>query len=203
MRIYVAFLAILLASAPSCSKQRGTPVSDPEVPLVFEGFSIKPPLGDNWFIATRSSTVVRLAKDTGERFHSALAQADITVFPPGAPPPPPRKVMLDFLAQKLKQSFDKARYRSLKITPSPSTRDDCIANDFSVEDTSPRGKVFLLTGRTAYCVPESSVRFVHLHFSQRVPLGEEPDPIVGEVEPFLRSLKFTPSSPGGVDEKPK
>ncbi len=68
--------------------------------------------------------------------------------------------------------------------------------DFTVEDHGvpyAPDSVFILTGQVYYCLhPDSTKGYVVLKYSQRFLRGENPLPIESEVEPFLKSLSFTP-----------
>jgi ankyrin repeat protein len=182
-------------------------ITDPTRRLQFESFSVLPPSGENWFIQKQATDNVHFSKGTtrGE-YHTvtAFARSSDTEFASWAN----RLVLaregllteqlLSLGAKIQEQQWQDSRYKPLeaRYALDSSLGKECVRFDFTVEDRGvpyAPGSVFVLTVHDFYCLhPDSSNLVVYIAYSQRFLQGEQALPIESEVEPFLRSLEFTP-----------
>ena len=184
-RMITAMLVALLVPLSSCVQDVNsqlTPVTDPTKPLEFQGFSIRPPMGENWFIAEKSPTKVVFGKKTQTKTHTVLAGVDITSLPEGSPLDglapvtiETRKAILAGLARALEnEARDSPRHTSLqiKVFLDDYLGSDCLGQEVTVEDHSvPEfpDSVFIMTGRTFHCLhPESPQFYIHLYYNQKI-----------------------------------
>ncbi len=189
------------------------PITDPTKRLEFHGFSVLPPLGENWSIQNQGANSIVFAKSTKKgRDHTVVAFAR-TVSQSEVP----LKAVLEYVGKggspcidvtttgnpffALYLAFRSPRFKNLEaqICVESCQGKACGRSDLTVEDHGvpyAPGSVFILTQRDLYFLhPDSPEVVVHLSYSQRFLRGEKPLPIDAEIEPFLKSLEFTPIRP--------
>ncbi len=186
------------------------PITDPTKRLEVRGFSVLPPLGENWSIQNQSVNSVVFAKSTEKGGYHTVRAIARTVSHSEVPL---KKILEDggkggsactdittagnpFLAFYL--AFRDPRYKNLEgqVCVESCQGKACGRFDLTVEDHGvpyAPGSVFILTERDFYLLhPDSPEVVVHLSYSQRFLRGEKPLLIEAEIEPFLKSLVFTP-----------
>ena len=214
MRLLRSALFFLLFGlvAPGCAiGPRITPVTDPTQRLQFPGFSILPPKGDSWFIVESLPTppnwtlhvaLLKKLRETIKRpseFH--LIYAFVKTQSLGNVTFGNRTELLQYLAQALEnenRGNPDPRVRNLE---SKASLDkylgwDCIRYEIRWESHNPPafpGFIFLHTVRGfQFLHPDSSTLVIDISYSERYLRGQQSIPLEAEIEPFLRSLVFTP-----------
>jgi len=196
-RLLPSFLVVLTLVASSLA-QNLTPVADPNKRVEFHGFSVLPPSGKNWFVVDpptlpkgyTSAETVQFTKVPG-KMHSVYVMA--MLVNPAAP-----QTLEDLRFQVLEDSKGEPRFKPVKTEAylAKCFGYDCVRFDLLFQDHAPAdfpGTVLMLS-RRGFIVPhpyasgfevwvESSERFKPL--TSRYPLD-------AELEPFLKSLQFTP-----------
>lgn len=204
----------LLYEAMTGGQEQGwTPVTAPTQRLEFPGFSILPPRGDNWFIAPSMSLapnvtyVAAFAKQTRERTYTiraAVLTVDMKDERFGSPTEFLR-VVERAIEEEMKTS-PRHRLLASRVSLESSLGSNCVVYDQTVEDSGvPQfpGSIFILTMHGFRCAHPHWPRYViDVGYSQRVPRGDQTLSVEAEVEPFLKSLMFTPSRPLFVETIP-
>ena len=184
------------------------PVTNPTQQLEFQGFSVLPPSGENWFIQNQGTDHVTFTKETTKgEYHTVMAWARsddaeyanwaglLVLAREGT-------LTEQHLERIQEQQWQDSRYKPLEVRVAldSSLGKECARFDFTVED---RGVpyapdlVFVLIGQDFYCLhPDSSNLVVRIAYSQRLLQGEQELPIESEVEPLLESLTCTPLQQG-------
>ena len=187
-----------------------TPINSPNERLQFEGFSILPPNGQNWFISKggppdkRWTVLVGFAKKLRDKpvnpaqaeMNFALVKTRSLAHLPATKP----DEILRYLAQELENEN--------KLGPEPGISNfyavtyiekyqghDCVRYQiyYEVDNWRPfPGYVFVMeTKGYLFTHPDSPTTVIGLEYDQRYLKGEKPYPLEPEVEPFLESLEFT------------
>jgi hypothetical protein len=173
--------------------------------MEFHGFSILPPRGERWFIVDPQTvppappwkTAVSFFKVVG-KLHSISARVETAHFRDvAAMTSTGRTVILQAMKSEILEEFN-PRFKRLdaKASLDKCLGYDCMRYKKVLEDHSPRdvpGYVLILT-QDGFIVPHphSPTFFIWVEYSQRFPPGKKPFPIEAELEPFLKSLEFTP-----------
>jgi len=191
----IVFLASLVLVGGALG-QRPTPITDPTQRLEFQGFSILPPSGRDWFIVVPqtvpdpSAGAAVFFKVVG-KMHSLYAS--VKIYAPIA-----TQTLEDLESFVLEEAKSDPRFKPLKTKASldKCLGYDCIRYDLSFEDHAPRdvpGSILMLT-RQGFIVhhPGDPGFYIWVEYSQRFPPGTDPYPLETELEPFLKSLVFTP-----------
>lgn len=191
----IVFLASLVLVGGALG-QRPTPITDPTRRLEFQGFSILPPSGKDWFIVV-PQTVPDPSAETAVFFkvvgkmHSI--GASVKIYAPIA-----TQTLQDLESFVLEEAKSDPRFKPLKTKTSldKCLGYDCVRIDLLFEDHAPRdfpGTVLMLT-RQGFIVPHPDTPgfYIWVEYSQRFPPGRESYPVETELEPFLKSLVFTP-----------
>ena len=186
-----------------CTHPRPIPVTDPTQRLQFQGFSILPPKGENWFIGQGVGNVMfrKQLRETIKQpadLHTIVAQVwtrslgDVTFES--------RMELLQYLARELEKGMRQPTQRNtpleVKLSLDKCLGWDCARIDYTSEDRglpSFPGSVFILTGHHfVFLHPDSPTLVIHVNYGQRYLRGQQPLPLEAEVESFLKSLVFTP-----------
>lgn len=187
--------SLVLVSAAAVA-QRRTPITDPTQRLEFEGFSILPPSGKDWFIVEPRTVPDPSAKGAlfGKvvgKMHSLYASANLYA-------PIATLTLEDVQSSVLEEAESNPRFKPLKAKASrhKCLGYDCVGIDLLFEDHAPRdapGSVLMLS-RQGFIVPHPGARgfYIWVEYSQRFPPGTKPYPLEAELESFLKSLAFTP-----------
>ncbi len=175
---------------------RPTPITDPTQRLEFQGFSILPPYGKDWFIVVPqtvpdpSAEAAVFFKVVG-KMHSI--GASVKIYAPIA-----TQTLEDLESFVRDEAKSDPRFKPLKTKASldKCLGYDCVRIDLLFEDHAPRdfpGSVLMLT-RQGFIVPHPGAPgfYIWVEYSQRFPPGREPYHLETELEPFLKSLVFTP-----------
>jgi hypothetical protein len=163
----------------------------------FDGFSIMPPQGEGWTAREHPEQGVPIAFSLGpptqERPGTVVAMVQQTYL---ALP----QDLVRLAESVAEDHWKEPRYSRIafKTAVDRSLGADCIRHAARMEDRGvpgyPAGSVFIFEVRGFRCVHPSDPRLViDISYSQRFPLGQVWDPVFDpNVEPFLRSLVFTP-----------
>ena len=199
-----------------------TPILTPMQRYELQGFSFLPPAGDDWFIISPShpSHPVELFPTAAQ---ALLIIKKLRESPPTRPEEDQTIYALvvtttrfgelsfkptEYLqnkAQELEEQY-KADTRSGRFRPvefkasiDNSLGANCLRYEKVLKDHRVRrfpGAVFIISNRAFLCPHPDFARFiVNLEYSQRYLQGEEPLPVEKEIEPFFKSLMFTPFRP--------
>lgn len=171
-----------------------TPVTDPTQRLQFQGFFILPPRGEGWFIGQQGANQIAFAK--GPASNSVIAS--VRTMSLGGVKFESRTELLQSLARTWGKGKIDPRHRllDLKVSLDKCLGWDCMRYEITAEDRAvPQfpGSVFVMPLRGfLFLHPDSPTYVIILEYSQRYLQGQEPLSIKAEVEPFLKSLIFTP-----------
>jgi hypothetical protein len=196
----VSALAVACAPGP-----RYTPVTDPTQRLEFQGFSILPPRGENWFIS-RSPSIPDPSWTLPVKFGKSFRDSKTHSFYAAAMTASLGNVTIESRTELLKHM---ARVFSVGEKGEPQSTPlhtkvafgkylgrECVRYEYITEDRSSRvhpGSVFILIRKGfIFLHPDSSSFLLRLEYSERYLRGEQSFSLEAEVEPFFRSLVFTP-----------
>ncbi len=193
---WVLFLAAIgVGSAVSAGP---VPVTDSMGRIVLEVFSVLPPKGEDWFVSEQAANRIRFAKLSGEtasRGDAAFASVDGLILNVRFQSP---AEFLEFLEKSPIEERVLQRWRPLrsKFKLDSSLGSTCVQYEGAFEDAAvPQfpGSVFIINTRGFDCLhPHRPGVVVRITYGTRVLQGVQPPPIEAEVEPFLKSLVFTP-----------
>ena len=187
-----------------CASVSLEPIADPTKRIEFAGFSILPPQGPQW---ARGSAETLPSTESGVVYRAVFfrtpAETDRTS---GTSPRVLAVVMVRDLGEtRFRSPADfvnsmrtlgartRQRYKILGSGASLVERADatCAAYDYEAEDAG-----VVLTVRGVRCLhPQWPNYAVDVSYNQRHPAGQPPIAMDAEVDPFLRSLEFTPDRP--------
>lgn len=161
--------------------------ADEEAREAFPGFSLIPPVGEEWALASRADNSVLWLRDTGDPDRSVACavvagqapgsvrtQADLVAFLErlGAAPPPSANLELV----------------SSTAEPADGASEACARHDAVVRDKA-AGTVLTVAGVT--CLhPDYPGRMFDVQYSQRGREGTHEEALNLEGEAFLRSFRF-------------
>lgn len=188
------FIAVL-AIVGSALGQEPTLVADPTKRLEFQGFSVIPPGGKGWFLEEQrslpeqSAETVRFFKVVGS-MHSVYAMAMLVH--------PTATSTLEMLRSFIqKEATRDPRFKPLKAETSLDTclGHGCVRFDLLLEDHAPvdfPGVVLMMT-RRGFVVPHPGAAgfYVWAEYSERFQTGTKHYALDAQIEPFLKSLRFT------------
>lgn len=109
-----------------------------------------------------------------------------------------RGELLKYLARTWVKAPAGPRFKLLdsKVSVDNCLGEECVKYEFIAEDHGVAhfpGSVFVMTMHGfLFLHPDSPTYVIDVGYSQRYLRGQQPFPVEGEVEPFLRSLLFTP-----------
>ena len=169
--------------------------------MQFDSFSILPPQGDRWYVASTlpkddlwrsvAGFVKQGSGDTpGAAIWATTAVANIET------PFPSREQLLQQLVRSREAELRGGRFRLVEFRsapgPSPAChRYDAVAEDRAVPEFP--GVVFVLTVHHTLCLhPNAPTLAVNMAYSERRQQGQPAAKLEAEGEPFLTSLQFTP-----------
>ena len=203
-------LVLMGLTAASCAVgPRLIPVSDATRRIEFEGFSILPPSGENWFAA--SPEVLRvMEKPVGEivkliasfikmpppsKTHTIAAEVQVAQLPP-LPPSANRIEILQQIKQSGLRSDDRHRVVASKISEDRALGSDCVRYSATSEDRGVPGypgSIFIFDLHGFACLhPDRPSYFIQIEYSERRLPRENPlSSLEAEREAFLKSLVFT------------
>lgn len=197
-RAVVLLLGVITAAA--CARPALRPpglVTDPGRRFSGRGFSVGPPVGDQWYVLRQDPAIVGFAKDLGGRgLHTVM------VFVAAADSPTPIATPEDlraFVQETTRKDFDNPRFTAVasNVEAEAIAGASCVRMRFTAEDRGvayAMASVFILRGWQMVCVhPGSAGRgLVLVGASQRYLITGRPAEIDGEVEAVLRTLRFEP-----------
>lgn len=178
------------------------PVTDPNQRLEFEGFSILPPKGENWFMAPPEllrGQDVKKAAEFVKMFtppsvtHTIVARVTAAKIPV---PSKSRVELLQDIAQAKKQDMSTGRHRliTIKTALDKSLGSDCLRYDVTAEDRGALmypGSVYIVDIHGFTCFhPDSTSYLIQAEYSQRRLQEEAPLSLEAEGEAFLKDLVF-------------
>lgn len=186
-------------------------ISDSTQRLEFQGFSILPPRGENWFVVEASSQpdpnltyAVVFSKRLRERvtrpaeLHTITASVSTSSL--GDVTFESRTELLQYLAREREKGWRRPTQRhtplEVKVSLEKCLGWDCVRIDYTAEDYGvPHfpGLVFILTGYDfIFLHPDTPTFVIYVNYGQRYLRGQQPLPLEAEVKSFLKSLAFTP-----------
>lgn len=164
--------------------------------LQFQGFSILPPQSDNWFAMDSDTKGIILGRYTGKEIHTIMVSARIEEYKDWTIKSSAE--FLQYAKEKIEEGYKDSRFKpvDIKVSLECYRVGNCVRYDFTIEDHgSPYapGSVLILTGYGFFFRhPYDDKYIVDINYSQRFPKGDKPLPAESEVEPFFKSLEFTP-----------
>lgn len=178
------------------------PITNPTERLEFQGFSISPPAGENWFIAPPelrqkqgpniSASFVKMLKPPSP---TQTIVAYVLTFNVPASLAESREQLLQLLGRAKTEPTDRNRPIASKTSLDRSLGTDCLRYDVTTEDRGAPlypGTVFILEMHGFSCFhPELPNYVIDVQYSQRRLPSEQPLSLEAEGEPFLKSLVFT------------
>lgn len=211
MKLFQAWSLLFFATIISVSKGFAAepgliPITDPTRRFEFEGFSILPPKGENWFMPS-VELLQKQGVTNGVQFWKMLTPPSVThtivanVSAVKVPMPSrSRAELLQELAQVKEREMSTGRHRliSIKTTLDNSLGSDCLRYDVSAEDRGAlvnQGSVYILDTHGFACLhPDITSYLIEAEYSQRRLQGEQPLSLEAEGEAFLKTLVFTKSN---------
>lgn len=203
MRIVQAWIILLyvgLGVVGCIGGPQLVPVTDPTQRLEFEGFSILPPKGENWFMAPPAlrkqqgpDMIVSFLKlaTPPSKTHTVAATVRGGRVPISAGS---RAELLQKLAQVYFEQTGRHRPVSVTIAPNNTLAPDCVRYDGTVEDRGVPGypgSVYIMDMHGFVCLhsdlPDAAI---DIQYSQRRLQEDPPLALEAEGEPFVKSLLF-------------
>ncbi|MEE9550933.1 MAG: hypothetical protein V3W08_11120 [Candidatus Binatia bacterium] len=191
---------------PQDEKASYTPVTDPTQRLEFQGFSILPPRGENWLISRSPSIPPDPSWTSPVTFNKAFRDSKTHTFYAAVMTTSLGNVTIESRTELLqhmarvwsvgKRGEPQSTPLHTKVAFGKYLGRDCVRYESIKEDRSSRvhpGSVFIMiTKGFIFLHPDSSTFLLRLEYSERYLLGELSFSLEAEVEPFFRSLVFTP-----------
>jgi len=191
---WLAGLLVLL-STQVAAQFRPVPVTQPDIPLRFELFSIKPPSGPNWFfVQPVTPEGVLFGKPPREPGHTLLAWA---VAKRRAEKVEDLPAYLAAIRPELERRLPPGRHTILEsdIKPFEKYPDACVRFWFKATDQAVKGREgvpqnFLIAG--VHCVePRERIYNIDLNYSERSGPERWSEATQAEAEAFFASLLLT------------
>ena len=191
-----------------------TPVTDPTKRLVFQGFSILPPQGADWFMGRSTLPDGTQAVSFGKKMRETACQrpedcttVEASVMVKNVTVPfQTRADILQYIEQAGREEAEKGtrmRLLEFKTAVDYTLGVECLRQDAILEDRGvPQfpGTVFIMTSHGLFCPHPDSPRYViGVGYSHRTVQGQQPPSIEAEIEPFLYSLEFLRAEKPGVE----
>lgn len=201
VRVWILLFGVGLGVAGCAGGPQLIPVTDPTQRLEFEGFSILPPQGDNWFIAPPAlrkqqgpGMIASFGKLTTppSKTHTVVAtvRGGRAPFSAGS-----RAELLRKFAQGYSEQTNRNRPVSVNISPDRTLAPDCVRYDVKVEDRGVPGypgSVYIMDMHGFVCLhPDLPDAVIDIQYSQRRLQEDPPLALEAEGEPFVKSLLFT------------
>lgn len=172
----------------------------------FDGFSIMPPAGEGWTASAHPERGIPVAFVLGPTRDHRTVVAFVTQTHLRPPIQDRAQLIQRLIESVVQEQWSDPRYRrfAFETAEDRSLGADCIRYVATSEDHGvpgyPAGSVFILEVRGFRCAHPSDPHLVlDISYSQRFPRGLAWDPVFdAKVEPFLRSLTFTPATAGDV-----
>lgn len=200
VRVWIILLGVGTGIVGCAGEPQLIPVTNPTQRLVFEGFSILPPHGENWFMdppALRkqqdSDVIVGFRKPTTppSKTHTVVATVQAGRVPISAGS---RAELIQKIAQAYSKQTEPNRPVSVNISPGRTLAPDCMRYDVTVEDRGVLrypGSVFIMDLHGFVCLhPDFPDAVIDITYSQRRLPEEQPLSLEAEGEPFVKSLIF-------------
>lgn len=198
VRAWMIFLSVAIGLVGHAEGQQRIPVTNPTQRLEFEGFSILPPQGENWFMTAglREVQGAIVIVSFGKRLtppsktHTVTATVSAVRLPDSAGNRAER-------LQKYAQIPPSGRFRvvSVNISPDTTLAPDCVRIDATSEDRGVPGhpdSIFIMDQHSFVCFhPYFPDAAIDIQYSQRRLQEEAPLSLEAEGEPFVKSLIFT------------
>ena len=194
--LLISYPIAVLALVGAGFGQNPTPVTDPTGRLEFQGFSVLPPSGKDWFVVEPksfpdpSAETVQFAKVVG-RMHSLYGMAMLVA-------PAATQTLDNLRSLVLEEAKRDPRFKPLKTETSLDKcfGYDCVRFDLLLEEHAPAdfpGIVLMIT-RRGFAVPHPGApgSYIWVEYSERFQPGTKQYPLDAELEPFLKSVQFTP-----------
>lgn len=197
MLLRVFLLTALLGGCASQPPQ--VPITDSTERLVFNGFSVLPPEGENW------NWVGRPGQDKSSFYNTTFVKKDgdrtyvarVMLADTGGEDYRDLEKLIDWLkTSEMLQEGPRQKGIAYDLKKDSTLGTPCVRYDFDAEDTRPAkrpGMVFNLDGHGLTCPhPAASDVIVQIGYSRRSPKGTPYVAGLNEGERFLESVEFTP-----------
>lgn len=200
VRVWIILLGMGLSVLGCAEGPQLIPVTDPAQRLEFEGFSILPPQGERWFVASPALrkqqgpdmivSFLKLATPPSIT-HTVVAtvRGGRVALSAGS-----RAELLQKMAQRYSEQTNRNRPVSVNISPDKTLAPDCVRYDVTAEDREvPRypGAIYIADVHGFICLhPDLPDAVIDIGYSQRRLQEERPLTLEAEGEPFLKSLLF-------------
>jgi hypothetical protein len=194
--LVVSYAIAVLAFIGSAFSQNPTPIADPTRRLEFQGLSVLPPSGKDWFLVepkslpNPSAETATFFKVVG-RMYSVYGKAMLVA-------PAATLTLENLRSLVLEEARRDPRFKQLKTETSLDKcfGYDCVRFDLLYEDHAPAdfpGYVLMIT-RRGFVVPHPGAPgfYVWVEYSERFQPGTKRYALDAELEPFLKSLQFMP-----------
>lgn len=200
VRLSIILLGVGLGVVGCAGGPQLIPVTDPTQRLEFEGFSILPPKGENWFMAPPAlrqqqgpDVIVSFLKlaTPPSKTHTVAAtvRGGRVPFSAGS-----RAELLQKFAQASFEQTKRNRPVSVNISPDRILSPDCVRYDATVEDRGVPGypgSIYILDQHGFICLhPGLPDAAINIQYSQRRLQEEPPLALKTEGEPFVKSFLF-------------
>ena len=200
VRVWIIVLGVGLGMVGCAGGPQLIPVTDPTERLEFEGFSILPPQGDNWFVVPSAPIIfpdvlVQFFKKSTPQSGPRQPLATLSL---GAGPGPEGSTAerLYKLGVEYSNQPDTSRFRriSFNISPDRTLALDCMRFDWTAEArNNPRypGSIFIMDQHGFVCLhPDLPHHSIEISYGQRRLQEELPLSLEAEGEPFVKSLLY-------------
>lgn len=198
--IWIILLGVSMGVMGCAAGPQLNPVTNQTQRLEFEGFSILPPHGENWF-SLPSARLKQLGPYWIASFYKMPAPRSkghtITAWVRAGRLPIAIENRAEFLQNFPMVNFAKTeRHRPVlvNISPDRTLAADCVRYDGMTEDRGVpghQGSVFIWDQHGFACLhPDLPNTFIEIQYSQRRPQADPPMSLEAEGEPFLKSLAF-------------
>jgi hypothetical protein len=190
-------LTLTVFSGDVCAQMRATPVTASDVAYDFEGYSVLPPQGRDWFELKRDSRTVFFGKKIASRTHAFVAIAISASITDKFENP---EAFRDYIGSSLPLRGDE-RHTVIenRVEIDNTLGRFCVRHYTKSEDRDAlyaQGKALLAETFGVSCLhPDNANLNIGVSYTERGDPAETSAELRAEGESFVRSLKFTPTQP--------
>ncbi len=201
VRAWIILLCVGLGVVGCVGGPQFIPVTDPTQRLEFEGLSILPPRGEDWFIAPPAlrrqqgadmiASFLKLATPPSKTHTvTATVRGGRVSVSAGS-----RSELLQKIAQGYSKETNRNRPVSVNVSPDKTLSPDCVRYDITAEGHGIPGypdSVYIMDMHGFVCLhPDSPDAAIDIQHSQRRLQEDSLLTLEAEGEPFVKSLLFT------------
>jgi hypothetical protein len=175
--------------------QRANPILVPDQPWAFQGFTLSPPAGEDWYSLAKSRTRAAFGRRIGSQTHTLVAAVQSERL--GRPVESPDALVAHLKARRA-SDLDPERFRLLAVEESRADIDGawCTRYRLDAEERAGDGRMLALHVEGRSCAhPASPDLLVDMSVSERGLAGEPDGRYRAQGARFLDSLRFTPIAP--------